>query len=537
MAKSIPPGQLKRMLHDGGEIALLDVREAGQFGESHLLLATPLPYSRFELDVSALVPRKSTRVVVCDDGALGVADRAAKRLEMLGYTEVSVLQGGTAGWSSAGYGLFAGVNVPSKAFGELVEHACHTPRVTVQELARMRAAGEEFVILDGRPWAEYQKMNIPGGICCPNAELPYRLPSLVKNPRTRIVVNCAGRTRSIIGAQTLINLGVPNPVAALENGTQGWVLADFELERGASRKYPDAIDPAALPALRESARKLMERFGIKSAAVGEVRAWLQEADRTTYLCDVRTPEEFAAGSIPGAVHAPGGQLIQATDQWVGVRNARVVLIDGGDAVRAPVVASWLKQLGFDACVLEGGVTSELKAAPAARPRLPVLEPLAAHRLKPLLDAGACTVFDLGPSMRFRKAHIPGSRWSTRARVAADASNRKTPIVLAADEADLACLAAIDLLEAGVKEVRLLDGGFAAWMRAGFASESSPADPPDAECIDYLFFVHDRHAGNREAMKRYLAWETGLIAELDAQERALFKIGAPRSGLNASSPGA
>jgi rhodanese-related sulfurtransferase len=537
MAIIISAGQLKRMLHDGSEIALLDVREAGQFGESHLLLATPLPYSRLELDVATLVPRKSARVVVCDDGALGVAGRAAKRLEKLGYTDVSVLEGGTAGWAAAGYGLFAGVNVPSKAFGELVEHACHTPRVTVQELARMRAAGEDFVILDGRPWVEYQMMNIPGGICCPNAELSYRLPGIVKNPKTRIVVNCAGRTRSIIGAQTLINFGVPNPVVALENGTQGWVLADFELERGASRRYPDAIDATALPALRASARKLMEWFGIKSASIKEVRAWLQDMDRTTYLCDVRTPEEFAAGSIPGSVHAPGGQLIQATDQWVGVRNARVVLIDGGDAVRAPVVASWLKQLGFDACVLEGGATSELKATPAIRPPLPALEPVAAPRLRQLLDAGECTVFDLGPSMRFRSAHVPGSRWSTRARVVADARNRRVPFVLAADETDVARLAAIDLLESGANDVRLLDGGFAAWTRAGFASESSPADPPDAECVDYLFFVHDRHAGNREAMKRYLAWETGLIAQLDAQERALFKIGAPRSGVNASSPGA
>jgi rhodanese-related sulfurtransferase len=348
--KTVTPKQLKAMLHDGAEIALLDVREAGQFGESHLLFATPLPYSRLELDVGALVPRKSARVVVCDDGVLGVASRAAKRLRAQGYTDVSVLDGGTKGWAAAGYALFAGVNVPASSFGELVEHACHTPRVTVQELARMQATGEDFVILDGRPLAEYQKMNIPGGICCPNAELPYRVSSIVRNPKTKIVVNCAGRTRSIIGAQTLINFGIVNPVVALENGTQGWVLADFELERGASRKYPDRVDASTLPTAQASAQKLMERFSIRTVTAGQVEAWLKEADRSTYLCDVRTPEEFKTGSIPGSAHAPGGQLIQATDQWVGVRNARIVLIDGGENIRAPVVASWLKQLGCDACV-------------------------------------------------------------------------------------------------------------------------------------------------------------------------------------------
>ena len=216
------------MLHDGGELALLDVREAGQFGESHLLFATPLPYSRLELDIGPLVPRKSARIVLCDDGEADLAARAAKRLQALGYTDVAVLEGGTRAWKAAGHTLFAGVNVPSKLFGELVEHEYHTPRITVTELARMQAAGEDFVLVDGRPFTEYQKMSIPGGICCPNAELPYRIGAIVKNPTTKIIVNCAGRTRSIMGAQTLINFGVQNPVYALENGASDYIVKPFK---------------------------------------------------------------------------------------------------------------------------------------------------------------------------------------------------------------------------------------------------------------------------------------------------------------------
>jgi rhodanese-related sulfurtransferase len=525
--RTVDAGTLKELLHATREIALLDVREAGQFGASHLLFATPLPYSRLELSVGALVPRKSTPVVVCDDGVLGVSGRAAKRLTALGYTDVSVLDGGTRGWAAAGYGLFAGVNVPSKVFGELVEHACHTPRVTVQELARLQAAGADLLVLDGRPFAEYQKMNIPGGICCPNAELPYRAQSMVRSPQTRIVVNCAGRTRSIIGAQTLIDFGISNPVAALENGTQGWVLADLELERGSTRRYPDRIDPKRVPELQKSARALARRFGVESASADRVQDWLRDPERTTYLCDVRTPEEFAAGAIPGSVHAPGGQLIQATDQWIAVRNARIVLIDGGEAVRAPVVASWLKQLGCDAWVLEGGTKSGIRGSAPSGQALPDVPRLTAADLREALNAGRCAVFDLGASMSFRKAHVPGSRWSIRPRLAVDAARAQETVVLVADEPDLARLAATELLDAGMKNVKRLDGGLSAWTRAGYATEASPSVPADADCIDHLFFVHDRHAGNREAMRQYLAWETGLIAQLDEQERAAFRIGSPR----------
>jgi rhodanese-related sulfurtransferase len=523
--KTVTATQLKAVLHDGREIALLDVREAGQFGESHLLFATPLPYSRIEIDVAALVPRKSVRIVLCDDGLADVGTLAARRLQAAGYTDVAVLAGGNRAWTAAGYTLFKGVNVPSKLFGELVEHEYDTPRITVRELARMQAAREDFMIVDGRPFSEYQNMNIPGGICCPNAELPYRIREIVKNSTTKIVVNCAGRTRSILGAQTLINFGVPNPVVALENGTQGWVLADYELERGSTRRYPDHVDEKRLPELQKGARALAERFNIEYASAALVRKWLHDSDRTTYLCDVRTPEEFKAGSIPGAVHAPGGQLIQATDQWVGVRNAPIVLIDGGENVRAPVVASWLKQLGCNAYVLEGGTRSGLNGLPAARPALPVLPAISAADLMPMLDAGNCSIFDLGPSMNFRKAHVPGSRWSTRIRLAADARINKNSIVLVADDADIARLAATELLDAGIKDVKLLEGGLAAWTKAGYPTEATPNSPADDECIDYLFFVHDRHAGNREAMKQYLSWETGLLAHLDAQDKASFKIGS------------
>jgi rhodanese-related sulfurtransferase len=511
------------MLQDGYELALLDVREAGQFGKSHLLFAVPLPYSRLELDIGRLVPRLGARMVLCDDGELGIAARAARRLQAIGYTDVAILDGGTRGWADAAYTLYSGVNVPSKVFGELVEHAYHTPRVTAHELQRMREAGEDFVLLDGRPVNEHHKMTIPGSVCCPNAELAYRLPSMVKNPHTKIVVNCAGRTRSILGAQTLINYGVPNPVFALENGTQGWYLADFKLEHGSSRRYPERIDAASLPGLQASAAKLMERFAIKTVAARQVEGWLGDTSRTTYLCDVRTPEEFEAGSIPGAVHAPGGQLVQATDQWIGVRNARIVLIDGGERVRAVMAAGWLGQLGYDAFVLEDGVRARLKGPVTAEPVLPRLPEISPVELKRALEAGTCIALDLGPSMGFRKAHIPGSRWSIRSRLAGAAREAAKTTVLVADDAALARLAATELLEAGVADIKLLDGGMAAWTRAGLPTEASPADPPDSECIDYLFFVHDRHGGNREAMKQYLAWETGLIAQLDEQERATFRL--------------
>jgi rhodanese-related sulfurtransferase len=525
MAADIDARTLKTWLSDAGEIALLDVREAGQFGEGHLFFAIPLPYSRFELGLPDLVPNPRVRLVLCDggDGGDGVAARAAKRASGLGYHNVHVLAGGVAAWRAAGYTLFSGVNLPSKTFGELVEHRRHTPRITAQELVAMKAAGDNMVIVDGRPFAEYHRMNIPGGICVPNGELALRIHDIAPDPRTRIVVNCAGRTRSIIGAQTLIDFGVPNPVVALENGTQGWFLAGHTLEHNAERRHSEA-PPKNTRGLTAHARSLAEQHGVAEVAPAIAHGWLADPSRTTYLLDVRTAEEFAATGVPGFLHAPGGQLIQATDQWVGVKGARLVLADD-EMVRAPVVAAWLRQLGHDASVLDGGVTAA-RALAWQRPAAP--RPEALHTMTPAktaaaLTAGTARVIDLRHGMTFRKGHVAGSAWSIRPRIAALADPDKT-IVLVCDDADIAALAARDLAEAGAKDIRLMAGSFGAWHAEKLATAATPDVPSDADCIDFLFFTARRHDGDAEAARQYLAWETGLLAQLDDQERGVFRIG-------------
>jgi rhodanese-related sulfurtransferase len=526
MAAYVDSGTLKTWLSDGREIALVDVREQGQFGEAHLFFALPLPYSRFETALATLVPNPAVRLVLCDDGARdGVAVLAAKRAEAMGYSNVHILTGGTEGWRKAGYTLYAGVNVPSKTFGELIEHARHTPRLTAEELEAMRKAGENMVIVDGRPFAEYVRMNIPGGICCPNGELALRIGEIAPDPKTKIVVNCAGRTRSIIGAQTLIDFGVPNPVYALENGTQGWFLAGLKLENGADRRYGDKLGAADIGSLQKRARKLAAVHAVEFVAPAEAIRWLGDASRNTYLFDVRTAEEFAASGVPGFVHAPGGQLIQATDQWVGVKGARIVLADG-EGVRAPVAAAWLRQLGHEACVLEGGVAAAAKLdwrKPAANSATPASKPMAPRDVAEGLRKGSVEVIDVRPSMAFRKGHIRGAVWSIRPRIAVTAGDRTKTVALVADEPAVAALAALELREAGFDDVRILAGGHAAWVAAGLPVDATPNDPRDVDCIDFLFFTAARHEGDVVAARQYLTWEIGLLDQLDAQERGAFRI--------------
>ena len=527
----VTPVTLKSWIHDGDEIALLDVREHGQYGEEHLFYVVSIPYSKLEIEVQRLVPRKSVRLVMIGDEETELTDKAKQRLLELGYSNIHVLEGGVPAWRAAGFEVFAGVNLPSKAFGELAEHAFQTPRVSAQELNDKIINKENIIVLDGRPYSEYKKMSIPTAICCPNGELPLRIDDIVKDPDTTIVINCAGRTRSIIGAQTLINLGIPNRVLALENGTQGWYLADLELNHGDTKRHPLHVGKEDLAARQRRAKTLAEKYGIKFVDGAQVKEWLKEKNRTTFLCDVRTPEEFESGSIPGAQHAPGGQLVQATDQYVGVKGARIVVFDQ-ENVRAPAMATWLTMLGWDVVVCENALAfswvkeskAETSLAQKAEKTVELeIKQLEASEIISMIQKGAVLI-DIRPSMKYRESHIKEAQWSIRPKLPILAHKFKDQTVILIAEDDLIPkLAAKDLIELGAKQISFNIETKEQWVRAGLQVNSSPSNPPNKECIDYLFFVHDRHDGNKAAARQYLAWEMNLLAQIDEQERSSFRL--------------
>ncbi|NOX51990.1 MAG: thiosulfate sulfurtransferase, partial [Gammaproteobacteria bacterium] len=336
--------ELKHLLLGEQEFALIDVREQGAFSKSHLLFAVCVPLSRMELLIGDLVPSKNTTLIIVDDTTSDdLGGRALRLLGELGYSNVLLLDGGITAWQTAGLELFSGVNVPSKAFGEFVEHTYATPRLAAAEVREMLDTGKNMVIVDSRPYEEYHRMNIPTATDMPGAELALRIHDIAPDPETFVVVNCAGRTRSIIGAQSLINAGIPNPVAALKDGTMGWHLAGFELEHGSTRQAAKPSTAGMKKALATAAQ-VAERFGVQTVTQDVIEQWQQDPKRTTYLLDVRSPVDYANGHVMGYRNAPGGQLVQATDEYVAVKNARLVLADD-DGVRATMTASWLIQMG------------------------------------------------------------------------------------------------------------------------------------------------------------------------------------------------
>jgi rhodanese-related sulfurtransferase len=354
---TVTASQVRAALLLRDEIALLDLRHEAAFATGHPLFAANMAAGRITLEAEARLPRKDVPIVAYDAGE-GLVAGAAARLAASGYANIRQLDGGLKGWQQAGYELFQDVNSYAKAFGELVEQRRHTPSLAADDVAALIEAKANVAILDVRRFDEYATMNIPGSISVPGAELVFRAGRAAPDPETTIIVNCAGRTRSIIGTQSLINAGVPNKVVALRNGTIGWTLANQELEHGADRRGA----AGAFEGAQANARDVAYRAGVRHLSGEEANALKAQTSRTLYRFDVRSAEDYAAGHIKGFLHYPGGQLVQEIDMAAPVRGARILLTDHM-GLRADMTASWLAQMGWETYVLDGGYDGTLEIGP------------------------------------------------------------------------------------------------------------------------------------------------------------------------------
>lgn len=500
----------------GQPMALFDVREPMEADRGHIPGATNLPRRRIELRIATLVRDPDTTIVVTDDDT-GRATLAADTLAALGYRNVQWLCGGIEAWRAAGYPVATGNNVPSKLYGEVAYHRYDIPDVDADSFLQWQDEGRDILLFDVRTPEEYREACIPGSTSGPSFDIARHAGDLRKH-NGPVVVHCAGRTRSLIAAQTLRELGVSQAVA-LRNGTMGWLLAGKEVEHGARRTLgtPSA---ASLAHAAETTRALADAAGIASVDATTLAAWLEDTGNL-YVFDVRQREDHVAGHVPGAQWVPGGQIVQRADDFIVVRSARIVLIDD-DETRARLSAVWLHRMGFThVSVLGGGMaawreagqavaTGRARHAPAewatARHAVRCIPPAEAHDM--IRQSRQLHILDVDTSAHYCSGHVSGATWLPRSwlehLVGQVAPDPAVPVLVTCGSGIHAVYAARTLQQLGYRTVAALEGGTAAWKHAGYTLETATMPPQD----DILLPPYKR---GEQAMRDYLSWEIELAA--------------------------
>lgn len=519
MAGTIAPETLAELLHGDTPFALIDVREAGEYNSSHIPGASLIARRQLESALPHAVPFTGVPIVLCDDDGRR-ARLAAATAERLGYGQVSVLDGGINRWVTEGFATEWGSNVPSKDFGEKVEVVAHVPEIEAKDLAARMRRGEKFLILDSRTPEEFRRFCIPGGRSVPGGELALRITDLAKDlePDTTIIVNCAGRTRSIIGTRVLQRMGLAN-VYGLKNGTAGWMLAGERLESGADRVALPEPSPAAVAAAEAYAAKLAAEDGVRYVDVAGLAGLMARSrTETVYLVDVRTREEYTAGHVPGFRWFPGGQAVQRSDDVAVVKHATFVFTCDGKA-RATVIASWYRQMGFrEVYALDGGTRAWAASGRSLASGAPDERPVGyddaraqAELVTPraLQASPTPSVVFVDTSQDFARGHVPGARWVPRGWLELwiddIVPSKSTPVTVTCTDGVASVLAAVTLRDLGYTDVAVLDGGMAAWQQAGLPVEKGLSGVMVAP-TDVVLAGPDRNFAD---MQNYLRWEEAL----------------------------
>ncbi|MDB4219472.1 rhodanese-like domain-containing protein [Emcibacteraceae bacterium] len=503
--------EVKKNLSTKEEVAFIDIREAALYGRGHPFFVSHIPYSILESRIGLYVPCYQTPIIILGSEDI-ISKKAAAHLEGMGYKDIILLEGGIQAWSQSGYAVYEGISAPSKSFGEVVEHELGTVSITAEELkARLDGGDDDFLLVDGRTPEEFHRMTIPGSTSCPNAELSLRYAAMLLHSGQDIIVNCAGRTRSLIGAQTLNLLGLPNKVYALENGTMGWKLAGFELEYGATRSYPIGIDKNIINDAKEKADALISQYKLEVVSIDTVKLWRKDKFNTTFSFDIRTSEEYELGHVEGFRHAPGGQLIQATDQWFATRGGKIVVFDNHH-IRAVMSVIWLKGMGHDAYILDGTTATEtinIKEVEINTSDINFIDATGIVKSK-------ASIIDIRSSLDYRKGHIDGSIWSIRPML--NTLDIDGDVIIIASDLLTATYVLKDLAISGQISLSKPND----WKAAGLNVVATPDCPTDAQSIDFQFHTHERHSGNMDHAREYLRWETGLMDQMDEQEISTLK---------------
>jgi rhodanese-related sulfurtransferase len=525
MMDSISPASLRGMMESEAPHAVIDVREPMEFNAEQIHSTTNLPRGWLEFRIAGLVPVKSTPLAMVDDGE-GRAARSAKTLERHGYTGVCVLSGGLAGWKAAGLPIVRGTNVPSKEFGEVVLHEDRIPEIEAEALHALIEGKGPLRIFDARTENEYEHFAIPTGVSLPGGELILHAWDMDLDRETPLIINCAGRTRSIIGAGSLHRLGVKH-ARALRNGGMGFILAGLPLTRGEVSEVPRPSEKSRAHG-EQLAKKLAEEEGIPAITVDQLAVLRKKSEvETLYVLDVRLAPEFRQGHIPGAISIPGGQAIQRTDEVAAVRAGKfVTYCDSG--ARATMAAYWLRRMGLkNVSFLRGGLTAwEAAGMPvevsedSADGESPSTggEPLGLEAAQGIVRGlspeeartlDGATVLDLDISPGFRAGHIANSRCLLRASleesIEALCPDKSRPILLVCGDGSRSALSCEALSGMGYGGAVYLVGGKCAWREAGLLLEEGDSGF-EGPVIDVALKPYDIGTG---AMQEYLDWEENL----------------------------
>ncbi len=203
------------------------------------------------------------------------------------------------------------------------------------------AIADGTLILDVRTPEEFEAAAVEGAINIEIDALRERLAEL--DPARPLLVHCAAGYRAHLATRILVQHGfrdvtnILGGFTSIERQAEAGVLDGLELNSNSA--------PVPGPCMS----------GPPPAGAGNSSPISSENGDGPYLVDVRSPEEYAAGHVPGAINLPVGEVMSRHQELAAVRAAgRKVVLYCASGSRSEYARLILNQLGVSGIENGGG---------------------------------------------------------------------------------------------------------------------------------------------------------------------------------------
>ncbi|MBL6595952.1 MAG: hypothetical protein ISP43_03865 [Candidatus Puniceispirillum sp.] len=489
-------GLFTALYEAGNPFALIDCRERRDYVAGHWFGSTNIPLSLFSQRLRFLFKAPDFPVHFLDWQDAESAE-AIHQLTAFGFTDITCHK--TEKPAEMRRGFVKGEYVWSKAFGEVVAHEIDLPEVTPQQYL---ADYQDAQLFDVRPTAEYQDFTLPNSYSLPNSLLLANI-SALKSTGKISLLHCAGRTRSIIGAFTLMASGYDGPFAVFRGGTQAWQLDGYEREHNANRLF--AADHEATDAVAG----FLRRWQIPSARVSaDAIAAYADTKQSGLLFDVSDDAATGQPLAHGIIKISGTNLIQQTDRSIARYHVPVTLFDQGSGSRAAFAAFWLRAMGFFVSIVY--LDAPLKPVDTVNPA--INHSGITHHLAAITDLDqwqkdAVPLYDFRPSTAFKTGHIANSQWQNISAILGQ-KPAATPVAIIA-----ACPETGSIIQDCLDRHGWQIAGLYVWNASDIAPQRLATGGLDLPLDESALFA-GRHHGVLTDAHDYLAWEENLPAEIE-----------------------
>ena len=299
------------------------------------------------------------------------------------------------------------------------------------------------------------------------------------------------------------------------------VKSNLELEKNQTRQFKDQKVFKKNKTISKKASQLINKYNLKKVGLKQINDFFSDKTRTTYIFDITTHSKISKCNDLNIKNVPGGQLIQATDNFIGVQNSRVILVDEGDLIRSSMTASWLKQMGYEVYIFDDDL-NYINYFFEKKSKFVIPK----HQIIKISEIRSCLSFnilDTRNSHDYKKLHLKRSKWISRKNLRFIDFKKNKNFLIVFDDINKAEMISKDIFSKYNKEIFFYEFKENEVMQYSDILTKSSSSPKKSECIDFVYHTYKRHSGNKNHAKSYLKWEKELLQRMDEQEKSKFKV--------------